>query len=93
MNSLIAPFEVQTATTTGVRKAQAPSCITTTLYDLIAAMQTVVGPRQDDLVVATVVHWLRTGRLIMLDRRQRTVQIWPRSRRRPLRIDDSPEHE
>jgi hypothetical protein len=47
-------------------RAKVPSRITTTLYDLIAALHTVVGPEQDDLVVATVVHWLHTGQLTWL---------------------------
>jgi hypothetical protein len=40
-----------------------PSRLTTTLYDLITAIQAVVDPDDDALVVATVVHLLRSGRL------------------------------
>ena len=40
--------------------------ITSTLYDLMAAMHTTVEPHNDALVVAVVVHWLRTGRLTWL---------------------------
>ena len=40
-----------------------PSCLTTTLYDLIAAMQDGLSPDDDALVVATMVHLLRSGRL------------------------------
>lgn len=43
-----------------------PSCLTTTLYDLIAAMQDGLSPDDDALVVATVVHLLRSGRLTWL---------------------------
>ena len=44
----------------------APSCLTTTLYDLIAAIQDEVSPDDNALVVATVVHLLRSGRLTWL---------------------------
>src|SRR5262245_41287043 len=40
--------------------------ITTTLYDLIAALQDVVQPGEDALVVATMVHLLRIGRITLL---------------------------
>ncbi len=40
--------------------------ITTTLYDLIAALQDVVQPGEDALVVATMVHLLCTGRITLL---------------------------
>ena len=40
--------------------------ITTTLYDLIAALQDVVQPGEDALVVATMAHLLRTGRMTWL---------------------------
>ena len=40
--------------------------ITTTLYDLIAALQDVVPPGEDALVVATMVHLLCTGRMTVL---------------------------
>jgi hypothetical protein len=36
---------------------------TTTLYDVLAALQTIIPPEDDDLVVAIVAHWLRSGRL------------------------------
>ena len=39
--------------------------ITTTLYDLIAALQDVVQPGEDALVVATMVHLLCTGRITL----------------------------
>jgi hypothetical protein len=37
--------------------------VTTTLYDVIAALQTVVAPEDDALVVTIVAAWLRSGRL------------------------------
>ena len=40
-----------------------PTRVTTTLYDVIAALQTVVEPEEDDVVVAIVAAWLRSGRL------------------------------
>ena len=42
---------------------QTPTALTTTLYDLIAALQDVVGPDEDTLVVATVMHLIRSQRL------------------------------
>ena len=49
---------------TGIQGDAPPSCLTTTLYDLIAALQDGLSPDDDGLVVATVVHLLRSGRLI-----------------------------
>jgi hypothetical protein len=43
--------------------AEAPTRITTTLYDVLAALQTIVAPEEDDVIVALVAAWLRTGRL------------------------------
>ena len=43
--------------------AVAPTRVTTTLYDVMAALQTVVEPEEDDVVVAIVAAWLRSGRL------------------------------
>jgi hypothetical protein len=37
--------------------------IHTTLYDLIAAINSEVTPEEDHLVVATVMHLLQTGRV------------------------------
>jgi len=48
------------------REAAPPRRTTTTLYDLMAALQAVVGPDDDALVVATVVHLLRSERLTFL---------------------------
>ena len=44
-------------------RAEKPSCPPLTLADLITAIQDVVGPGDDRLVVATVRHLLRSGRL------------------------------
>jgi hypothetical protein len=43
--------------------AEKPSRLPITLSDLITAIQDVVGPEEDGLVVATVRHLLRAGRL------------------------------
>ena len=47
----------------GEMEADAPTCLTTTLYDLMAALHDVVAPHEDALVVALVALWLRTGRI------------------------------
>jgi hypothetical protein len=44
-----------------VLEQPALTTLTTTLYDLVAAVQDSVGPERDDLVVATVVSLLRAG--------------------------------
>jgi hypothetical protein len=45
---------------------EAPTQVTTTLYDVLAALQTVVEPEDDALVVAIVTAWCRSGRLRVL---------------------------
>ena len=45
----------------GEMEADAPTGLTTTLYDLMAALHAVVAPHEDALVVALVAYWLRTG--------------------------------
>jgi hypothetical protein len=47
---------------TGSIKEAAPTAVTT-LYDVIAALQTMVPPEEDDVVVAIMAEWLRCGRL------------------------------
>jgi hypothetical protein len=47
---------------TVVTEAGTSATMTITLYDLIAAVQDVVGPNNDALVVTTVQHMLRSGR-------------------------------
>ena len=42
---------------------EATSCLTTTLYDVIATIQDGLRPDDDVQVVASVVHLLRSGRL------------------------------
>lgn len=50
----------------GERQEEAQARITTTLYELIAALQDAAGPDADALVVATVVDLLRSGQLTFL---------------------------
>jgi hypothetical protein len=47
--------------------AVASTRVTTTLYDVMAALQTVVELEEDDVVVAIVAAWLRSGRLCVLE--------------------------
>lgn len=47
----------------GITTREEPPRITTTLYDVIAALQTVVAPENDALIVTIVAEWLRSGRL------------------------------
>ena len=61
----MAPMMERTTVATGATtmpRAETPSHLTT-LYDLITALQDVVAPDDDMLVVATVVHLMRLGRL------------------------------
>jgi hypothetical protein len=45
--------------TPGMPRVKTPSRLTITLYDLITAIQEVIAPDDDALVVATVVYLLR----------------------------------
>jgi hypothetical protein len=45
---------------------QRSNTVTTNLYELIEAVQSQVGPENDELVVATVVYLLRVGRATFL---------------------------
>jgi hypothetical protein len=49
--------------TPAINTEETPTWVTTTLYDVIAALQAVVEPEEDDVVVAIVAEWLRSGRL------------------------------
>ena len=65
MHTVIDPFDaggVEKIDTSSGEEA-APATITTTLYDLLAALQEVVDPGEEALVVAVVVSMLRAGRL------------------------------
>ena len=45
---------------------QRSTTVTTNLYELIEAVQNQIGPENDELVVATVMYLLRTGRATFL---------------------------
>ncbi len=47
-----------------------PATVTTTLYDLVAAVCDEVGEDEDALVTATVMHLLHSGRVKFLGNRQ-----------------------
>jgi hypothetical protein len=65
MSSMMESSE-STGVTTGIREAETPLRLTTTLHDLMVVLQDVVGAPNEALVVATVVHLLRSGRLTWL---------------------------
>jgi hypothetical protein len=46
--------------------AEPPSIIHTTLYDLMSALQDAAEPGDEELVVTSVMHLLRSGRLTFL---------------------------
>jgi hypothetical protein len=68
----------QDGVTPAVQRGETPSCLTTTLYDLIAGLQAVVGSDNDALVVAAVRHLLRSGRLTFprKARPERRIRLW-----------------
>ena len=41
--------------------------VTTTLYELLAALQTAGEPDEDKLIVALVARWIRTGQITFLN--------------------------
>ena len=60
MPTMTVPNEGKTCAS-AVLEQPASTTLTTTLYDLVAAVQDSVGPEHDDLVVATVASLLRAG--------------------------------
>ena len=70
MRTVIGPCDEESVATVATSGGEdtAPATITTTLYDLIAALQEVVEPGEDGLVVATVVSMMRAGRIHSLVR-------------------------
>jgi hypothetical protein len=60
MNPVVDRSMIEASAVVSVQAAP-PSTITTTLYDLIAAMQASAAPGEDHLVAAAVVDLLRTG--------------------------------
>jgi hypothetical protein len=65
MSKVVEPLVGQAATKE-IAEEIGLSFITTTLYDLIAAMQQIVGSNDDTVVVATIDHMLRSGRIAFL---------------------------
>jgi hypothetical protein len=57
MQTLVQPFPCT------ARKSPYPTTIHTTLYNLIAALSAEVGPDEEDVLTATVVHLLNTHRV------------------------------
>jgi hypothetical protein len=49
-----------------MQEERGPAMIKTTLYDLIDAIRTELSPDEDELVVATVLYLMRSGRLRFL---------------------------
>jgi hypothetical protein len=62
MASMTNPYVMQ-MTEPGLRAAAGLTRLCTTLYDVIAVLQTMVEPDQDNLVVAVIIHRLRSERL------------------------------
>lgn len=54
--------------------AEAPTRLTTTLYEVITTLQTVAEPDANDLVVPIVTHWLRSRRLTRRPARRQPAQ-------------------
>lgn len=63
MNAIVDPISVEPVEVALLREEDTSASIVTTLYDLIAAIQDVVGA-EDTLVVATVRHILSSGGVI-----------------------------
>ncbi len=61
--------KIQTASH-GMEEKETPGILTTTLYDLIAVLQDVLGPDEDELVVASVVHMLSSGGITLRGHRR-----------------------
>ena len=59
MHTIVDPVETESIATAAT---PTPATITTTLYDLIAAVQEAADPTDDALVVATVRHVMQSGR-------------------------------
>jgi hypothetical protein len=59
MHTVVDPIEVESVATATTKT---PATITTTLYDLLTTVQSMMSPNDDALVVATVRHMLRSGR-------------------------------
>ena len=58
---------MQTVLKPPLSTVQKSRTITTSLYELLEAVQTTIGPENDELVVATVMYVLRSGRATFLN--------------------------
>ncbi len=68
MNTMVYPFhieDIETVATTRQMANQTSATVTTTLYDLVAAIQTAIKPGEEDLVVPLVVRILDAGRVTL----------------------------
>ena len=63
------------------RTAPSSTAIQTTLYDLLAALSAQVGPDEDAVVTAVVVHLLQTNRVTCTRTRKRYRLVWDRTER------------
>jgi hypothetical protein len=68
MTPVVMPRQRKWVGATGLTAAKAQPCIKSTLYDVMTCLQTVVDPTEDDMVVAIVVEWLRSGRITLAGR-------------------------
>ena len=70
MNTLVERYEVGDMATITVRQVEPdmPAIMTTTLYDLVAAIQAAVEPDQEELVVPIVAQMLHAGHATFLRR-------------------------
>ena len=59
-----AEFSTAHAILAGEAQPLASAPLTTTLYDLMSALQEAAGPEEDTLVVAAMVDLMRSGRLL-----------------------------
>jgi hypothetical protein len=92
MQTMMDSGAVATVTPSGRREA-APLRLTTTLYELMAALQAVVALDDDALVVAIVAHllqfrrltWLRTDSMLECPSRRQMMPPQPRGTPRPPR--------
>ena len=83
MNAVVNSAEELAAESASTMEVSRSSCITTTLYDLIDALQATVEPDDDGHVVETVTHWLRSGRIVPLGGDNRQSVAYGRAGRSP----------
>jgi hypothetical protein len=60
MNPAVTPYQGQTGEA-ALTAAEGPPCLRTTLFDVMAALLSVVEPDEDDLVVPVMGDWLCSG--------------------------------